>query len=93
MCKSMFGPEVIRRVELTSLQDRKHSKISSDVVLPAEKLFLCQRTLTSIYRNLSMYAILLLSHLLQSGSKPGLPLSLSLSEREPVHLFDLPGRG
>src|SRR4029434_2552518 len=56
MCKSMFGPEVIRRVELcffgpcvkpTSLHDRKHSKMTSDVRDPPRGYPCCQIVLAS----------------------------------------------
>ena len=87
MCKSMFGPEVIRRVELcffrpcaklTSLQDREpRTSETHHVVIPADKLFWRQRTLNFyLYKPCVMCLILLLSRLLQSGSEPGLPLSL-----------------
>src|SRR4029434_206340 len=82
MCKSMFGPEVIRRVELcffrscaklTSLQDREpRMSETHHVVNPADKLFWRQRMLNFYLRVCAMCLILLLSRLLQSGSKPGL---------------------
>ena len=90
MCKSMFRSEVIRRVELcffgpcvkpTSLHDRKHSKMTSDVRDPPGGYPCWQIVLASenanfylLYINLVWCLILLLSRLLQSGSEPGLSL-------------------
>src|SRR4029434_1161559 len=87
MYKSMFGPGVMRRVELcffqpcaklTSLQDREsRTSETHHVVIPADKLFWHQRTLNFyLYKSCAMCLILLLSHLLQCGSEHGLPLSL-----------------
>src|SRR4029434_3187920 len=86
MCKSMFGPEVIRRVELcffrscaklTSLQDREpRMSETHHVVNPADKLFWRQRMLNFYLRVCAMCLILLLSRLLQCGSENRLPLSL-----------------
>ena len=100
MCKSMFGPEVIRRVELcffrpcaklTSLQDREpQTSETHHVVIPADKLFWRQRTLNFyLYKPCVMCLILLLSRLLQCGSEHGLPLSL----RAHVSLSSLPDVG
>src|SRR4029434_2237717 len=71
MCKSMFGPEVIRRVELcffqpcvklTSLQDREPwTSETHQVIIPADKLFWRQRTLNFyLYKHCAMCLILLL---------------------------------
>src|SRR4029434_1117194 len=72
MCKSMFRPEVIRRVKLcffrpcaklTSLQDREpRTSEIHHVVFPADKLFWRKRTLNFyLYKPCAMCLILLLS--------------------------------
>src|SRR4029434_6912790 len=83
MYKSMFRPEVIRRVELcffrpcAKLPSLPRTSAIHHVVIPAELLFWCQRSLNFyLYKPCVMCLILLLSCLLQSGSKPRLPLSL-----------------
>src|SRR4029434_5975865 len=87
MYKSMFGPEVIRRVELiffrhyaklTCLQDREpRTSETHHVVIPADKLFWRQRTLNFyLYKPCAMCLIWLFSRLLQCGPEHEFPLSL-----------------
>src|SRR4029434_3307605 len=89
MCKSMFGPEVIRRVELCFFRPCVHLCMAGSivrlprtsethrVVIPADKLFWRHRTLNFyLYKPCVMCLILLLSRLMQSGSNPGIPLFL-----------------